>query len=201
MHQLPCQSTQPHDKGDNVQLVVSHIITPPKNSYLLLLTGHQQGATQGNPLHQNNSSSWCLIMDDTFSHWIHKSKFCTCHDSSAVVACAKLWLDWLIRIKIKANRIFTIISFMKQSLDPPASLIRVPLRTPHRWPQTRQGRCQHLPGLSDESQRTIINPQSEQHQGDPLAWSILCHAGRDYEVSTVSYHGHCFQIYRPMPAA
>ena len=35
-----------------------------------------------------------------------KSQFCTCHDSSAVVACATLWLDWIIRIKIRANIIF-----------------------------------------------------------------------------------------------
>ena len=32
------------------------------------------------------------------------SHFCTCHDSSAVVTCANLWLDWIIRIKIKVKR-------------------------------------------------------------------------------------------------
>ena len=31
--------------------------------------------------------------------------FCTCHDSWAVMACANLWLDWIIKIKIKENSI------------------------------------------------------------------------------------------------
>ena len=32
-----------------------------------------------------------------------RSQFCTCHDSSAVVACAKLLSDWIIRIEITTN--------------------------------------------------------------------------------------------------
>ena len=34
-----------------------------------------------------------------------KSQFCTCHDSSAIMACAKMLHDWMIRIKneIKYN--------------------------------------------------------------------------------------------------
>ena len=36
-----------------------------------------------------------------------RSQFCTCHDSLAVVTCAKLWPDWIIRIKINAKRVFT----------------------------------------------------------------------------------------------
>ena len=35
-----------------------------------------------------------------------RSQFCTCHDSSAVVACPKLWTDWITRIRIRAKRIF-----------------------------------------------------------------------------------------------
>ena len=35
-----------------------------------------------------------------------KSQFCTCHDSSAVMACANLWLDRAIKIKIIRKRIF-----------------------------------------------------------------------------------------------
>ena len=31
------------------------------------------------------------------------SQFCTCHDSSAVVTCAKLWDDWIISLQVKAN--------------------------------------------------------------------------------------------------
>ena len=29
--------------------------------------------------------------------------FCTCHDSSAVVTCAKLWPDWIIRTTMRAK--------------------------------------------------------------------------------------------------
>ena len=36
-----------------------------------------------------------------------RPQFCTCHDSSAVMACAKLWSDWIIHIKCRAKRIFT----------------------------------------------------------------------------------------------
>ena len=35
------------------------------------------------------------------------SKFCTCHDSSAVMTCAKLWPDLIIIIIVKARIIFT----------------------------------------------------------------------------------------------
>ena len=34
------------------------------------------------------------------------SQFCTCHDSSAVMTCANLWHDLIIRIKIKAKIFF-----------------------------------------------------------------------------------------------
>ena len=34
-------------------------------------------------------------------------QFCTCHNSSVVVTCAKLWPDWIILIRIRADRIFT----------------------------------------------------------------------------------------------
>ena len=36
-----------------------------------------------------------------------RSQFCTCHDSSAVVACAKLWYGLIIRNTIPTRRIFT----------------------------------------------------------------------------------------------
>ena len=36
-----------------------------------------------------------------------RPQFCTCHNSSAVVTCANLWPDWIIRIIIIAKRIFT----------------------------------------------------------------------------------------------
>ena len=34
------------------------------------------------------------------------SQFCAWHDSSAVMTCANLWRDWIIRIEIKAKWIF-----------------------------------------------------------------------------------------------
>ena len=36
-----------------------------------------------------------------------KSQFCTCHDSQDVMTCAKLWLDWMMIIKMKAIWFFT----------------------------------------------------------------------------------------------
>ena len=36
-----------------------------------------------------------------------RSPFCTCHSSSAAVACAKSWPDWIIRIQVTTKRIFT----------------------------------------------------------------------------------------------
>ena len=42
-----------------------------------------------------------------FSGIAVKSQICTCHDSWAVVACAKLWPDWIIRIQTKPKGIFS----------------------------------------------------------------------------------------------
>ena len=35
------------------------------------------------------------------------SQIYTCHDSSAVMACANLWPDWIVEIEIRAKTIFT----------------------------------------------------------------------------------------------
>ena len=40
------------------------------------------------------------------------SQFCTCHDSSAVVTCAKLLHQWIIKIKTRTIRIFVKILIM-----------------------------------------------------------------------------------------
>ena len=37
-----------------------------------------------------------------------RPQFYTCHNSWAVVACAKLWSGWIVRIEIRANRISVI---------------------------------------------------------------------------------------------
>ena len=45
-----------------------------------------------------------------------RSQFCTCHDGWAVVICTKLWSDWVVRIQIKARRIFTRFQQWAQTL-------------------------------------------------------------------------------------
>ena len=41
------------------------------------------------------------------NNYLIRSQFCTCHDSSAVVARTKLWVVLIIRIKIRVKRIIT----------------------------------------------------------------------------------------------
>ena len=36
-----------------------------------------------------------------------RPQLCTCHDSSAVMTCAKLWLEWIIIFEVKTTSIFT----------------------------------------------------------------------------------------------
>ena len=36
-----------------------------------------------------------------------KLELCTCHDPWVVLTCTKLWPDWIIRMKIRASRLFT----------------------------------------------------------------------------------------------
>ena len=45
------------------------------------------------------------------------SRFTTFHDNCSVVTCAKLWHDWIIQIKIRANIIFIDNPLMKWSLE------------------------------------------------------------------------------------
>ena len=43
-----------------------------------------------------------------------KSQFCTGHDSWAVMACAKLWHDWIIRVEIRKKKLrrYKLINFL-----------------------------------------------------------------------------------------
>ena len=50
----------------------------------------------------NNS----LVYDSDFDNPI-RSQICTCHDSSAVVTCAKLWPDWMINLTVWTTWFFT----------------------------------------------------------------------------------------------
>ena len=71
------------------------------------------------------SSSWPLVLCLLYESWnlFHKNYFtkfsknyhsdgpiwspiCTCHDSSAVVTCAKLWSDWVIIFQERVTWIF-----------------------------------------------------------------------------------------------
>ena len=45
--------------------------------------------------------SFCVKYNDPIT-----SQFCTCHDSLAVMTCAKLWPDWITQNKIRACNIF-----------------------------------------------------------------------------------------------
>ena len=45
-----------------------------------------------------------------------RSQFCTCHDSWAVMTCAKLWHDWIIRIELKSKWIFKSFQLWAQKL-------------------------------------------------------------------------------------
>ena len=52
-----------------------------------------------------------------------RSQICICHDSWAVVTCAKLWPDWIIIVKVRSISIFTIYGlcvdkpFVKSVID------------------------------------------------------------------------------------
>ena len=54
--------------------------------------------------HKELMSLWPKSCGTTCSFYVWnsdliRSQFCTCHDNRAVVACAKLWPDWVIWIK------------------------------------------------------------------------------------------------------
>ena len=68
---------------------------------------HHTGFVQ-EPILQKSLRSKYYI--DSCCSWLKnnnqiRSQFCTCHDNSVVVTCAKLWPDWIIRIIIKTKRI------------------------------------------------------------------------------------------------
>ena len=47
-----------------------------------------------------------ICCSDMKNNNLIRSQFCTCHDSWAVMVCAKLWPDWIIEIKIRVTRTF-----------------------------------------------------------------------------------------------
>ena len=53
-----------------------------------------------NPNHIKNNV--CSSVKNIYQN---RSQFCTCHDSLAVMTCAKLLPDWIVRIEIRVKRI------------------------------------------------------------------------------------------------
>ena len=59
-------------------------------------------------------NSFCSSFDSNYSISSH---FCTCHDSLAVMACAKLWTDLIIIFHMRAVNIFTrFVIWVRKSL-------------------------------------------------------------------------------------
>ena len=52
-------------------------------------------------------TSFCFNMFNFHSNKPIRSQICTCHDSSAVMACAKLWPDIINCLHVRARHIFT----------------------------------------------------------------------------------------------
>ena len=74
-----------------------------------------------------------------------RSQICTCHNSSAVVTCANLWSDRIIKMKIRAIIFYKKISIMSSSVFceivprcSPLSLHWFP-----QWLKYESGRCLH----------------------------------------------------------
>ena len=72
--------------------------------------GHMTNVTD--PFHKWFMHSWLQLPQDSFSSNSYfdnsiRFQFCTCHDSSAVMACAKLWPDLIIKFHKRARQIFT----------------------------------------------------------------------------------------------
>ena len=79
------------------------------SSWFLYHSFHSTHSTQClDPFHQQFTSSWSKSQTTICYDVKHDNKirslFGTCHDSWAVVTCAKLWPDWIIRIDIRAKK-------------------------------------------------------------------------------------------------
>ena len=76
-----------------------------------------------------------------------RSQFCTCHDSWAVVTCANLWPDWVIRIQFESKQIF--MKFQLWAHGPFVRCFLVPVLRPS-WAivwvlyQWMSGICAHI---------------------------------------------------------
>ena len=86
-----------------------------------MFTNEQQ---QGDPFHKQFKSSSSKSRKNTCCFYMKRgdlirSQFCTCHDSSALVTCAKLGPDWIIWIKIRKLELNKFSQrFQSQALGP-----------------------------------------------------------------------------------
>ena len=81
---------------------LSYCILPPSRIIELNLTGNHGIKGPFCPQFNSSLSKFCESTFCSNSDYNHKSRshFCTCHDSRAVVTCAKLWPDQLIKNKM-----------------------------------------------------------------------------------------------------
>ena len=100
-----------------------------------------QTSHNGNPFHEQ-FMSWLpkFLKTSNYSYITNndqiRSQFCTCHDSSAVVACAKMRPDWMITIEMRWYRIFTRFQWGAHKLlcNGPQKSVNCIQRTRSQWP-------------------------------------------------------------------
>ena len=81
--------------------------TECSNPDWVLLVSEEQGYVSLNSLRAHNPNLLEIHLARIKNKHHIRSQFCTCHDSSAVVTCANMRLDWSNRIEIGSWIIFT----------------------------------------------------------------------------------------------
>ena len=80
----------------------SHCMAPHKNWTRWTVWGETQGRLSSPSKYCENVFRFNFDLIDTI-----KLQFCTCHDSSAVMACAKLWTDQIIILWVRPKYFFS----------------------------------------------------------------------------------------------
>ena len=100
-------------KGVQIGSVIylSHNTTRVSNSSKIWLLCARHCVRPGDQFHKKFMKYWLKSCQNYFCcnfvcNDTSMSKFCICHDSSAVVACAKFWLDYFIIFHTRAAHIF-----------------------------------------------------------------------------------------------
>ena len=102
---MPC----PHGHAMGVSIMKNIVLAMTTWSYC---TDHRDGCpgthfTNASGAHEWNLMKLLFLSLNCYSYDSSRSQICTCHDSSAVVACAKLWPDQVIIFHITVTYIFT----------------------------------------------------------------------------------------------